>query len=146
MGWIDKLQGNIVCLDTAPIIYFMEQNAQFHSKLRPFFVELDAGKFQAVTSVLTLVEVLVHPLRRGDEATAMKYHDILLSAPNVTTYAVTYPIAQRAAELRAQHRLKTPDAIQLAIALNYGATAFFTNDRRIPSIPGLEIVRLSELE
>src|SRR4051794_18537368 len=113
MGLIDQLRGQVVCLDTAPIIYFIEQNALYHAKVRPVFVAIDAGEIQAVTSILTLVEVLVHPLRHGDETVASKYHDILLSAPNLRTCAVNTAVAQQAAELRAQHQLKTPDAIQL---------------------------------
>jgi predicted nucleic acid-binding protein len=146
MGLIDELRGTVVCLDTAPIIYFIEQNPQYLAKVRPFFLAIDVGDFQAVTSMLTLVEVLVHPLRHGDEETATKYYDILLTSPNLTTCPVTFSVAQQAAELRAQHQMRTPDAIQLATALNLGATAFLTNDRRIPSIAGLRIIYLADLD
>jgi predicted nucleic acid-binding protein len=63
----------------------------------------------------------------------------------VTTHPVSFASAQKAAELRAAHQLKTPDAIQLAVAINHGASRFLTNDRRIPDIPDLSIVRLADL-
>ena len=37
MGWVDALQGETVGLDTAPLIYFIEQSPVRVEKLRPFF-------------------------------------------------------------------------------------------------------------
>jgi predicted nucleic acid-binding protein len=47
-----------------------------------------------------------------------------------------------AAELRAMAGVKTPDALQLAAAIGAGCTSFVTNDRPLPSVPGLRIVQL----
>jgi len=81
MGWLEKLEGTTVGLDTAPIIYYIEQHPLYIEVLRSFFLRVDAGSILAVTSTVTLLEVLVHPLRRGDEALAQKYNDILLRYP-----------------------------------------------------------------
>ena len=59
MGWIESLRGHVVGLDTAPLIYFMERHPTYLEIVRPFFVALDQGEFRAVTSVITLLEVLV---------------------------------------------------------------------------------------
>lgn len=80
--------------------------------VRPFFEAADRGEFQIVTSMPTLTEVLVHPLRRGDPRLADQYRRILLRAGQVTTVAVSEEIAEKAAELRGQHGLRTPDALQ----------------------------------
>lgn len=45
-----------------------------------------------------------------------------------------------AAQLRAQYRLKLPDAIQLATALDIGAAAFVTHDRDFSRVSGVEIL------
>jgi predicted nucleic acid-binding protein len=47
-----------------------------------------------------------------------------------------------AAQLRAVASVRTPDALQIAAALAEGCSVFVTNDRRLPSIPGLRILRL----
>jgi predicted nucleic acid-binding protein len=49
------------------------------------------------------------------------------------------------AEIRAEHSIKTPDAIQLACAKVCGAKLFITNDERLSKIKiyGLEILSLN---
>lgn len=132
-------------IDSSPFIFFIERHPKYASVLRPFFEAVDRGDIRLVTSVVTLLEVLVHPIRRGDEALAVRYNDILLSSPNICTIPVTPSTAQSAAELRSQHRLKTPDAIQLATAIDQGAGAFLTNDRAFPRVGETDILKLHEL-
>jgi predicted nucleic acid-binding protein len=145
MEWVKRLYGQVVAIDTAPLIYFIEQHPGYIERVRPFFASLAEGRFRAVTSTVTLLEVLVRPLRQGDDALAHQYNDILLSSPSIAALPVTYATAQEAAELRARHGLKTPDAIQLAVALHEGAAALLTNDRDLPRLPGIEILRLREM-
>ncbi len=78
MEWLTQLQGQTIGLDTAPLIYFIEQNSTYLESVRAFFTAMDRGEFRVVTSTLTLTEVLVHPLRAGNEALAREYRDIIL--------------------------------------------------------------------
>lgn len=145
MEWVKVLHGQIVGLDTSPLIYYIEEHEDYIDSLDLFFDALKDDKFRVVTSTVTLLEVLVHPLRRGDETLAHRYNDILLSSPNISLCPVTFSLAQEAAELRARHNLKTADAIQLATALGEHATAFLTNDRSIPDNCGIKILRLADV-
>jgi predicted nucleic acid-binding protein len=43
-------------------------------------------------------------------------------------------------------KLATPDAIQIATALDYSATHFLTNDRQLRSVPGLQVLQLDDLK
>jgi len=115
--WLDALEGQVVGLDTAPIIYLIEENPIYLKTVRSFFESVDQGKFQVVTSVITLLEVLVQPLRQDNQGLAQEYRDILLNAAGVTTVLLSPEIAEEAAQLRAQHHLRTPDAIQMATAM-----------------------------
>lgn len=120
MEWINSLEGSIVGLDTAPLIYFIEENPAYLQTLRPFFEAMDKGKFTAVTSIVTLIEVLVHPFRQGNTKLAQQYHDILLNVGNLTTIPLSQDIAEEAARLRATYNIRTPDAIQMATAIHEG--------------------------
>jgi predicted nucleic acid-binding protein len=145
MEWLNALRGTVVGLDTAPLIYFIEENLLYLPLVRPFFEAADHGEIQVVTSVLTLTEVLVHPLRRGDHNLADQYRRNLLHARHVTTLPISDVIAEAAADLRGQHGLRTPDAIQLATAINAGATSFLRNDIRLPTLSTIRILVLNQL-
>lgn len=61
MEWIVQLEGQIVGLDTAPLIYFIEENPAYLAMVDSFFEAMFRGEFQVVTSVVTLPEVLIYP-------------------------------------------------------------------------------------
>jgi predicted nucleic acid-binding protein len=145
MEWIKRLDGQLVALDTAPLIYFIEAHAKYLGLVEPFFEALAAGRFQAITSTLTLLEVLVQPLQKGDSELAAQYRQILLGSAGLTIVSLSTEVAERAATIRAASSAKTPDAIQLAIAQTAGAQFFLTNDLRLPQQPGLEILVLDRL-
>jgi predicted nucleic acid-binding protein len=144
--WIASLHGKVVGVDTAPLIYFIEENPIYLARVRPFFKAMDRGDFSVVTSIVTLLEVLVHPFRHGDAELAQQYRDILLNAEGLTTILLSRDIAEKAARLRAAHSIRTPDAIQLAAAIHQGASFFLTNDACLPSLPGLKVLVLDELK
>jgi predicted nucleic acid-binding protein len=145
MEWLTRLQGQIVGLDTAPLIYFIEENSTYLERVCAFFTAMEQGEFQVVSSTLILTEVLVHPLRASNTALAQDYRAILFNQENLTIVSVSPAIAERAAYLRANYNLRTPDAIQIATALQENAAFFITNDTRLPAISGLEILVLDKL-
>lgn len=145
MEWVDELRGQLVALDTAPLIYFIEEHPAYCSVVAPFFEQLDKGLIRAATSVITLSEVLVKPLRDGNVRLAEQYREILLNTEGLTTVDVSSVIAEKAARLRSQYSLRTPDAIQIATALHTGASALLTNDIRWPALPDLRILTLDSL-
>ncbi|KAM3092917.1 type II toxin-antitoxin system VapC family toxin [Phormidesmis sp. 146-12] len=106
---------------------------------------MSRSDFQVVTSTLTLTEVLVHPLRAGNIELVEQYRDIILDQESLTTVSISAEIAEVAAQLRATRNLRTPDAIQVATAIREGATFFLTNDRRLSTVPDLEVLVLNEL-
>ncbi len=144
MEWIEKLQGKTVGLDTAPLIYFIEEHPVYIDIVKPFFEAMDKGDFRVVTSTVTLLEVLVHPMRSNNTEIASEYRDILLNS-GLITMDVSSEIAEQAATLRASHNIRTPDAIQIGTALQSGATYFLTNDIRLPNIPSIQTLAINNL-
>ena len=145
MEWLKALEGQRIALDTAPLIYFIEEHPLYLPLLDPFFEKLDLGKIQIITSVITLSEVLVKPLREGNNQLAQQYREILYHIDDLTMIEVSFAIAEKTAQLRSQYSLRTPDAIQMATALQSGATTLLTNDIRWPTIPHLQILKLDNL-
>lgn len=143
MGLIDELGAGPVGVDTAVFIYFIEEHPKFFPIVLPLFEDADRGKRELVTSALTLLEVLVVPYRAGNHGLAERYEFLLTRARGIRLVNLGEEHLRAAAQLRAATGIKTPDALQLAAAIGASCTAFVTNDRRLPQIPGLRILDLS---
>lgn len=143
MGLIADLGSGPVAVDTAVFIYFIEDEPRFAGLLDPLFREADEGVRPLVTSALSLLEVLVVPLRSGNRALADRYEALLTRSRGIRLIDVTRDQLRTAAALRATTGVKTPDALQLAAAVSTGCGTLLTNDRRLTDIPGLRIRQLS---
>ena len=135
-------RGRLVALDGCVLIYFLE-GGPFGDSAKEVMAALRDGKARAVLSTVALLEAQVGPYRHGDEDLADRYYALLQALPNCQWVEVSYAIADRAAQLRAEHGLAAPDAIHLGTALECGAEVFVTNDRDLPAVPGLEYCILS---
>lgn len=143
MGLIEDVGEGPVALDTAAFIYWIEEHPDYLEVVAPVFRAADVGAIEIVSSALTLLEVLVVPYRAGQLHLAERYEALLTRARNVHLIDIDQAQLRSAAQLRAIHGVRTPDALQLSAALATRSTAFITNDRRLPSIPGLDIVQLN---
>jgi predicted nucleic acid-binding protein len=131
MDIVARIGQRHICLDTAPIIYFIERHPRFHPLVRPIFESLSLGSLAAVTSVVTLLEVLVQPLREGQGDLAREYRSILTESRGLQVVPVTIEAAEVAAALRARHGIRVADAIQAASGIQQGCGVFITNDARL---------------
>ena len=136
----------LIALDTNCFIYMLQADPWATLLKEELFRPLENGEFQAVTSTLTLLELLVKPKAQGLEEVCDQYITTLKSFPNLHLVDFTFDMAIYGAEIRGKYRLRTPDAIQVATALASGATIFFTNDLSLPdTIATLKIVFLKDL-
>ena len=145
MGLIDDLGEGPIALDTVIFIYWIEENPMYLSQVEPLFRAIDRGEIEVVTSAITLLEVLDVPYRAGKVALAERYEQLLTRASHLRLVDIDRQQLRAAAQLRAVHGVRTPDALQLAAGLATRATTMITNDRRLPGIPGLEVLQLGEL-
>jgi predicted nucleic acid-binding protein len=142
LGLLTEIGTGPVALDSAIFIYFIERDPRYLAIVKPIFAAIDGGRLESVTSSLALLETLVAPLRSGNDVVARQYERFLTRSRGLHVVPIDSALLRAAAALRAAHRLKTPDAIQVASALMGGCSAFITNDRRIPSLPGLRVLQL----
>lgn len=144
MGLAGDLGPGPTALDTAIFIYYIEEHPAYLPFVSPIFEEADAGERELVTSALTLLEVLVVPYRAGDLPLAERYEALLGRSRGLILAEVDRVALRTAAQLRALHDIRTPDALQLAAAFSRRCTSFLTNDRRLPALPGLRILQLRD--
>lgn len=142
-GAIEKFDNKAVYLDTAPLIYYLEENATHSSYLNQLFKKNEAGEFIFYTSVVTLTEVLTLPFRQGNVELAEQYQYFLSETQTLKLIPVNLPIAKLAAKLRAEYGIRMPNAIHLATAMEIKADWFLTNDIALKKIKGLNVITLT---
>ncbi len=135
---------SLVFLDTSSFIYFVEHHPSYSHFCKTLFDRIEAGKIRATTSTLTLLEVLMQPYRQNNEELVMKFYALLTSYPHLTWVPMTLTVADRAAKLRAEYQLKTPDSIQAASAIASGVTGFICNDKIFRKVKEFESLIIND--
>jgi predicted nucleic acid-binding protein len=143
----DRLKGHTaIGLDTSVFIYHLEAHPRYLPLTRELLTGVEAGRWAACTSTLTLTELTVRPWQLELPGVAREYEVLLVNFPHLAVADITRDVARQAAQLRARHRLRPVDAIQLATALVLGATAFVTNDAALARLPSLmDVLLLDDL-
>jgi predicted nucleic acid-binding protein len=121
--------------DSAPIVYHVERTMPYATVVD---ARLTASGVMLVSSELARLECLVLPLRNGDAARVGDF-DMFFSARVDELADFTSAVFRRAAEIRASHNFKIPDALRRACAFEAGCDAFLTNDAQLTCFIGLVV-------
>jgi len=117
-------------IDTNCFIYLLEQGGTARAAYMATAVLSDPAR-EAVTSTLTLAELLVKRYQVGPPSAVDEARAALEALPGLAIVPVDSDVAQEAARIRARSGFLLPDAIQLATAVVHEADAFLTNDSRL---------------
>lgn len=144
MGPLNLPESGRVYVDTAPVIYTVERHPVYEEMLRTLWAAMAAGRVQVITSELTILEALVQPLRHGDDVLIGQYEELFRRmTPGLRP--ITPQVLRAAARLRAETRLRTPDAIHLSTALAESCALVITNDADFRRAPGLTVTVLKDV-
>ncbi len=136
-----------VFLDTAPVIYYVEQNAHFLTIANHIFdVLIEKGTLIAVASPVTVAECLVAPIRNNCVQRQQDFISFLTENRSILLEIIDDQIGQEAAKFRAKYNLTLPDALQVAVALQANCDALLTNDVIFKRVTEISIIILGELE
>jgi uncharacterized protein len=128
--------------DSNLFIYLFEDYGGLSSVTKKLRESMLRRGDQLLTSTLTVGEILVKPLEKGDSARCQKYEEVL----SKTALLVPFDLkaARRYASIRSDRAaaIKGPDAIQLACAGEAGVDLFVTNDHRLQSrqVDGIQFI------
>ena len=126
-------------VDACLFIYWVERTGPV-AEAAVRWLQYQAGAAMCVSPLVRL-EVLVKPMRDGNQAVVRSYEALLAKQEWLS---MNDDIFTRALGLRAKHGLKTPDALHLATALHHGCTEFWTNDDRLKDAAGSLAVNVLE--
>lgn len=133
-------------IETAPFIYYTEHRVGYIEKMQSIFTHVRVRNIQVITSVITVTETLMKPLKEQDMDLVGAYRRMLYSSEEIMLAPVTAQIADVAANLRARYNLRTPDALHVATAIVSGCDTFLTNDTGIKRVTEINVLVLDELE
>ncbi len=133
-----------VGIDSNVFIYLFEGAGPAADAAALLIDAIEAGKVQGILATVGLTEILTRPASVGDGVLFERYADELRGLANLRLVALDDEIAVDAAWGRSGDR-DLGDAVHVATARTAQATAFVTNDRRVRSRAGIEIVILGDL-
>lgn len=129
----------ILALDTNIFTYHFVEHPGYVGFTETLFERIESGHVRAVTSALTLHEVLTGARRAGNERLVSLYRDLIGTFPNLQIVPFDVRIAEISSDLRVRYDLPTPDAIQVATALHEGAETIVTNDARLKRVREIRV-------
>ena len=129
-----------IAIDTSVFIYELEANPRYLTQADMVFAWLEQPGHSAVTSTITMTELLVQPYRESDEVRVNAFYSLLTTYPNLDWIAPDLDIADVAARIRATCRLQTPDALLAATAARSHATGLVTNDPIFERVEAFETI------
>jgi predicted nucleic acid-binding protein len=141
----------IAFLDASAVIYAVEGTPAWAEALKQQLRQLamadqaSAGGLQLAISRLSWLECRVGPLRRRD-GEALARFDAFFLHPDLEWVELSPAVVEQATLLRAEHNLRTPDALQAASCLQLGANAVMvTGDAGFQRVPTLRLALLTAI-
>jgi predicted nucleic acid-binding protein len=126
--------------DTNLFIYLFESHGALSERVTELRRAMLARGDQLLTSALTLGEILVKPMERGEAKLGMKYEQAITATALLISFDAK--AARRYAALRCDRSLRAPDAIQLACAATAGVDLFLTQDAQLHAkqVEGIQFI------
>lgn len=126
--------------DSNLFIYLLEDYGALSKQVASLRQRMVTRNDQLYTSTLTLGEVLVKPLEKGNSTLQRRFEDELRASATLISF--NDEAARLYASIHRDRTLKAPDAIQLACAAQARVDLFITNDDRLSdkTVPGIQFI------
>jgi predicted nucleic acid-binding protein len=134
-----------VALDANVFVYLFESTGPLAEAASAVVNAVSARRIVGIVSSVALTEVIVRPALLGHDTMGERYVDAIQSIENLHIVPATVEIAVEAGFVRARTGLTLAEAVHVATARVAGASVLVTNDRRVRSLPKLDVVQLVDL-
>lgn len=132
----------VVALDSNIFIRALDDPGLLGEKSRRLLEDLRQKSQKIFISVIVLEEFFVRVYKENREKDFDNILDFLTLGGLIQVVDVSRKIALLTAKIRADYRIKAPDALHLASAIESGAKEFITTDRRLPGKVGKLTVKV----
>lgn len=117
-----------IYIDSCIAIYLIERHQEYALLLEKKINQSIDDGYEICISPLVKLECLVKPLKTNDLELLYLFNEFF---NQTTILSIPESIYIKAAEIRAEFSIKTPDALHLAIASHHKCDALWTNDFRL---------------
>lgn len=138
--------GRRAYIDANVFIYFLEEDPRWLATTSAIFASARRQEFLAVTADAVVSEVMVLPYRSRDEERISRVRSFFTLPGFLEVRSHARADFDEAARIQAEWRVRMVDALHLGTARNAGCDCLITNDARMPSIPGLDVLSLQDFE
>ena len=114
--WDNFSDGEKVGLDSSVFIYYFNRQEPYFQHCLQLVRRIESGQLRGVISTVSEMEILVEPLAQRRLQLVNDIEDLLRRLAGLDVVPVDRVLARRAAELRAQTRLRSLDAMVAATA------------------------------
>lgn len=133
-----------VFIDTAPFIYYLEQNPYYFEKAKEFFLYCYENDIEMITSTITIEEYFVYPYKSGKLELINNFQNFV-SSLGIRVINIDKRIANQAAMIRTEFKdFKSMDVLQIATAIESHCDLFLTNDKQLRQEKKIECITLDE--
>lgn len=133
-----------IFLDTAPFVYYLEDNELYSSKMKKFWKVYEDCDY--ITSAVTITEYLTYPYQQNNLKQINAFYDFI-DGMDIEIKSINKVIAEKAAQIRAEYKsFKTMDALQLATACITRCDLFLTNDKQLRQFKEIRCFTVEEVE
>jgi predicted nucleic acid-binding protein len=128
----------LIFVDSSIVIFLVEQPKRWGALATARLATIQSQNDRIVVSDLTRLECRVMPLRNGDTKLLADF-DTWFATPDITISPLPPPVFERATAIRAHHRLRLADALNLATAIEAGCGLFLTSDVALAVFPDIKV-------
>lgn len=145
MSGVEALRGRRVYVDANVFMYFLEGSTQWAAPATAVLTAAGDGAFAAVTGEVAVAEVMVGPYRTGDSLLIRSTREFFAQPRLVDVVGHPREVWDDAAMLRGTTGIPLIDGLHIATAAYARCTALITNDTRMKSLLGVDVIALSSL-
>ena len=142
LEWGFQLHGKSVYFDANIFISLLEHHSDLGEVCLSIVQSAVDKELDGYSGDLVLAELLVKPLKDNNARAVKAVKDLFLKETRIELLPHKRSTFETAALLRANYKIKLPNALHIATAIENHIEVFLTNDREIPSIPEITLLRL----
>ena len=128
------MNGIRACVDTNIFLNVLNKEPPFYKHSREVLLAIENGVLEGIIPTLVISEILTGFYIDKRDKDASGFLSAILTNDNFRVVPLSLDIAVSSAIIRANTRLKLPDAMVLATAVQLRADFLVSNDERFPEV------------